>query len=59
MAYVYGFDQYKVTMNGGYYPDTNFYNITSLPNSQRGLRNGLAQQILWDKMVDMQYEKMK
>lgn len=27
-----------------------------IPNSQRGLRNGLAQQILHEKMVDMQYK---
>ena len=27
-----------------------------IPNSRRGLRNGLAQQLLHEKMVDMQYE---
>ena len=27
-----------------------------IPNSRRGLRNGLAQQILHEKMVDMQYK---
>ena len=38
-----------------------FYTVTqmqdsNIPNNQRGLRNGLAQQLLHEKMVDMQYE---
>lgn len=57
MAYVYGFNDYRTSMQGGYYPDTEFYNTTRLPENQRGLRNGLAQEILWDKMVEMQYNR--
>lgn len=57
MAYVYGFNSYKGDLQGGYYPDANFYDATKLPENQRGLRNGLAQQLLWDKMVDEQYNR--
>lgn len=42
-------------------PQTQFYQDEGMqdgfiPNSRRGLRNGLAQQILHEKMVDMQYD---
>ena len=55
--YTPGFDQYGVTMSGGYYPDAAAYPDTQLPESRRGLRNGLAQQLLHEKMIDMQYNK--
>jgi len=43
-------------------PQTAFYQDTqmpdtTIPNSERGLRNGLAQQILHEKMVEMQYNR--
>jgi hypothetical protein len=50
-----GFDQYSIALDGGYYPDAAFYSETKVPESRRGLRNGLAQQILHEKMIDMQY----
>ena len=56
MAYVYGFDQYKITMNGGYYPDNSWYRPSLYPDNNFGARNGLAQELLWNDMVDMQYK---
>lgn len=56
MSYVYGFDAYKIAVQGGTYPDADFYANQPVPNEGRGLLNGLAQQILHEKMVDMQYE---
>ena len=56
MAYVYGFDQYKITMNGGYYPDNSWYRPSVYPDNNFGARNGLAQELLWNDMVDMQYK---
>ena len=55
--YTPGFDQYGVSMSGGYYPDAAAYPDTQVPESRRGLRNGLAQQLLHEKMIDMQYDK--
>lgn len=54
--YVPDFDKYNRTINGGYLPDAYGYPDTTVPESKRGLRNGLAQQLLHEKMVDMQYE---
>jgi len=39
-----------------FYADREIPDAT-IPNSKRGLRNGLAQQLLWDKMVEQQYKK--
>ena len=39
-----------------FYADTQLPD-TKIPNSKFGLRNGLAQQLLWDKMVEEQYNK--
>jgi len=51
-----GFHQYGYNIAGGYYPDGELYKSEQLPESRRGLRNGLAQQILHEKMIDMQWE---
>lgn len=56
--YVPNFATYGGTINGGYYADANGYPDTQVPESRRGLRNGLAQQILHNQMVDMQYENL-
>jgi len=50
------FDAYR----GVEIEQTEFYSVreiypTTIPENQRGLRNGLAQQILHNQMVDMQY----
>ena len=56
ISYVPDFDTYTRMMNGGSYADAQGYPDTKVPESKRGLRNGLAQQLLHEKMVDMQYE---
>ena len=57
MNYVPGFDTYQTSLVGGYYPDVQFYEPKEIPNSKRGLRNGLAQQLLHEEMIQMQYER--
>jgi len=44
-------------MNGGYLPDAAGYPDSTVPDSRRGLRNGLAQQLLHEQMVELQYNK--
>jgi hypothetical protein len=57
MNYVPGFDTYGISLNGGVYPDVAFYKPTTVPESKRGLRNGLAQQLLHEQMIEMQYRR--
>jgi hypothetical protein len=59
MNYVPGFDTYGISLNGGVYPDVAFYKPTTVPESKRGLRNGLAQQLLHEQMIEMQYRREK
>ena len=56
MDFTPGFHKYGYTLAGGAIPDGQLYKPKSLPESRRGLRNGLAQQILHEKMVEMQWE---
>ena len=52
------FDSYYTkALKCGVYNDTVTLNDTQLPDGKSGLRNGLAQQLLHQKMVEMQYEK--
>ena len=59
--YVPGFNEYGKYM----IPGTNFYQPESIyqnkfvPENQRALRNGLASELKWNKMVDQQYEGME
>jgi hypothetical protein len=57
MGYVPGFGSYGGTIGGGAYADAQMYAPTIVPESKRGLRNGLAQQILHDKIVESQYAR--
>lgn len=59
--FVPGFNAYgQVGIPGGdMYADQPFYEDKQVPENQRGLRQGLAQQILHEKMVEQQYENMK
>lgn len=57
MNYVPGFDTYSIALDGGLYPDAEFYKPTTVPESKRGLRNGLAQQLLHEQMIEMQYRR--
>jgi hypothetical protein len=57
MSYVPGFGSYGGTIGGGSYSDAQMYAPTTVPESKRGLRNGLAQQLLHTKIVDSQYKE--
>jgi len=59
--FVPGFNAYgQVGIPGGdMYANQPFYEDKKVPENQRGLRNGLAQQLLHEKMVEQQYENMK
>jgi hypothetical protein len=48
---------YSVAIVGGTYKETVQINDSEIPYSKRGLRNGLAQQLLHTQMVDMQYNR--
>ena len=50
---------YSVSIQGGSYPQQNQLVDSTLPENGRGLRNGLAQQLLHEEMVDMQYRKLQ
>lgn len=55
--YIPDFANYGGSIQGGYYPDAQIYSSEQLPESRRGLRNGLAQQLLHERMVEQQYER--
>ena len=44
------------TINGGVYTETVVLEDKNLPQNKDGLRNNLAQQLLHDKMIEMQYK---
>lgn len=46
------------TIQGGTYNDTVSLQDTQLPDAKSGLRNGLAQQLLHQQMVDSQYKSI-
>jgi len=48
---------YNSTINGGIYNDKAKLVDGNISDNKRGLRNNLAQQILHEQMVDMQYKK--
>ena len=48
---------YNASINGGAYKDVAGLVDSELPDNKKALRNNLAQQILHDKMVNMQYNK--
>ena len=57
--YVPGFNKYgEYYIPGTYfYPDEEIYPNKRIPENQRGLRNGLASELLWEKMVEEQYKE--
>lgn len=61
LAYVPGFNAYgQVAIPGvDFYQDQAFYEDKKIPEGRRGLRNGLAQQLLHNQMVDQQYERLR
>lgn len=48
---------YQATIPGGTYKETTTLVDKQIPDNRNGRRNGLAQQLLHTKMVDMQYGK--
>ena len=53
-----GFNSYNSSLTDGlFYIDRNIYKNKKVPENQRGLRNGLANEILHNKLVDIQYRK--
>jgi len=50
---------YDTTINGGVYTETTILIDSKLPESKNGLRNGLAQQILHQQMIDSQYTSIE
>jgi hypothetical protein len=48
---------YAASIDGGVYKDSTALVDAKLPENRAGLRNGLAQQILHTKMVEMQYKR--
>ena len=53
------YSYYATSINGGVYKETTNLKDSDLPDNPRGLRNGLAQQLLHEEMVDEQYKKLK
>jgi hypothetical protein len=47
---------YNSKINGGIYKDTVVLNGGNLPDNKKGLRNNLAQQLLHNQLVDLQYD---
>lgn len=57
LTFVPNFNAYlSATLPGGVYNDSVSYKPTVVPDSKRGLRNGLAQQLLHKQMVESQYD---
>jgi len=54
-----GFNSYNTQMliDGEFYTDEGIYLDKDIPDNQRGLRNGLANEILHNKLVDLQWQK--
>lgn len=49
---------YNKNLPGGTYRDTTQLVDSRIPENRQGLRNGLAQQLLHEKMIEMQYNRM-
>jgi len=48
---------YNARINGGAYKDTTMLVDSEIPDNKKALRNNLAQQLLHEQMVNMQYNK--
>jgi hypothetical protein len=48
---------YNASIDGGVYKETVTLSDKQIPENRQGLRNGLAQQLLHEKMIEMQYNK--
>ena len=53
-----GFGSYSSSLvDGIFYEEKDIYSNKKIPDNQRGLRNGLANEILHKKLVDLQWQK--
>ena len=54
-----GFNDYnnQMLIDGEFYKDEGIYLDKDIPDNQRGLRNGLANEILHNKLMDLQWQK--
>ena len=54
-----GFNSYntQLIIDGVFYKDKGIYLDKDIPDNQRGLRNGLANEILHNKLMDLQWQK--
>ena len=54
-----GFNTYntQLLIDGVFYEDKDIYLDKDIPDNQRGLRNGLANEILHNKLMDLQWQK--
>jgi len=57
LGYNSGFNTGTALVDGTFYEYEDIYTNKKIPENQRGLLNGLASQILHEKMVDMQWQK--
>jgi len=56
LNYNSGFNVGAGLVDGSFYEEKEIYTNMKIPENQRGLLNGLASQILHEKMVDMQWQ---
>jgi len=56
LGYNSGFNAGIGLVDSPFYPDEAMYEDKQIPENQRGLRNGLANQILHNKLVDLQWQ---
>ena len=58
LNYYAGFSSYSYTLvDGVFYEDRGIYLDKDIPDNKRGLRNGLANEILHKKLMDLQWQK--
>ena len=57
LNYNSGFNTGTALVDGTFYEYEDIYTKERIPENQRGLRNGLANEILHNKLVDLQWQK--
>ena len=57
LGYNSGFNTGTALVDGIFYEYEDIYTNKKIPENQRGLLNGLASEILHEKMVDMQWQR--
>jgi hypothetical protein len=58
LNYNAGFSNYNYSLvDGVFYEDRGIYLDKDIPDNKRGLRNGLANEILHKKLMDLQWQK--